>query len=82
MPGNYFVSCFIGTCCFLHKQISKDRAGTPFSITVKICRYVYCFGGVNKVTKIYEISDFCNGVLEVFAALRCWEVKIGFCFHH
>jgi len=82
MPGMEFVSCFIGTCCFLRKQISKDRGGTTFSVTVKKCRYMYCFVGVNKVTRMYEISGFRHGVVEVFGVLRCWEVKFDFWSHH
>jgi len=82
MPGMEFVSCFIGTCCFLYKHILKDRVGITFSVTVKKCRYVCCFVGVNKVTRICEISGSCHGVVEVFGVLRCWEVKFCFWSHH
>jgi len=82
MPGMEFVSCFIGTCSFVPKQITKHRVGTTFIVTVKKCRYVYCFVGVNKVTRIYEIPGFCHGVVKFFGVLRCWEVKFGFWSHH
>ena len=64
------------------KQITKHRVGTTFIVTVKKCRYVYCFVGVNKVTRIYEIPGFCHGVVKFFGVLRCWEVKFGFWSHH
>ena len=82
MPGMVFVSFFIGTCCFLRKQNSDDRVGTAFIVTVKKCRYMYCFVDVNKVIRIYEISGFCHSVVEVFGVLRCWEVRFGFWSHH
>jgi len=77
MAGMAFVSCFIGTCCFLRKHISKDRVRITFSVTVKKCKYVFCFVGVNKVTRMYEISGSSHGVVEVFGVLRARGLQEG-----
>ena len=61
----------LGPVIFCVNIFQKIRVGITFSVTVKKCRYVCCFVGVNKVTRIYEISGSCHGVVEVFGVLRC-----------